>query len=137
VTKLRLDSSKRVRVRDGEVAVMLVRGAASASLQDTVAGRTCHGQGRVSATGIGFKGDSKGVLLRIGVAPSGDPFKTACRAPTLDDLGETALPSVRLTSVRSGINKLRLRVDATRGVTGGGYTGTLKSVGTVALRAGS
>jgi hypothetical protein len=134
VTKLRLSTSKRVRVSGGDVAVLRVTGSANATVRDTVAGHVCHGSGRVNATGVGFKGDSKGVLLRVGVlAGDDDPFDTDCRAPTLESLGETALPAVRLRKVAVGIGTLRLRVDATRRVLGDGYRGSLKIAGTISL----
>jgi hypothetical protein len=134
VAKLRVNPDRRVRVHGGSVAALPVKGATSATVRDTVAGHVCHGQGRVNATGVSFKGDSRGVLLRVGVPPDGDPFQTACRAPALDALGDGALPSVRLKRVGPGIDTLRLRVNATRSILGDGYRGTLKTRGTVSLR---
>ena len=133
VTKLPVARTKRVRVRDG-VAVLSTTGTAKATVTDSVAGDVCRATARVTATGIGIKGDRNGVLLRVGVFAGDDPFDTACRAPTLKSLGETALPSVRMRNVKAGIDKLALRVDHTRPVRGDGYRGTLKTEGTIGLR---
>jgi len=81
-----------------------------------------------------MKGDSNGVLLRVGLPAGDDPFDTACRAPTLAGLGELALPAVRLRTVSAGIDDLRLAVNHTRRVVGDGYRGTLKTRGAVTLR---
>jgi hypothetical protein len=134
VAKLRVDTARRVTVRGGKVAVLPVKGSASATVRDTVAGHVCHGGGRVTTTGVAFKGDAKGVVLRIGLAPTSDPFDTACRAPTLDALGDHALPTVRLRNIGAGIDSLKLKVAATRRVTGGGYRGTVTTRGTVSLQ---
>ena len=134
VTKLRLSTTKRARVRDGELVVLSATGTTKATVRDTVAGHVCHGKARVSTTGIKFKGDDKGVLLRVGVPPAGDPFKTACKAPTLDGLGEAALPKVRIARISAATNVLSFKVKATRRTLGDGYAGTLTTRGTVTLR---
>jgi hypothetical protein len=133
VAKLRLDPDRSVTVRDAKVAVMRVVGSASATVRDTVAGHVCHSGGRVTTTGVAFKGDAKGVVLRVGVAPDDDPFDTACRAPTLEALGDHASPTVRLRNIGKGIDSLKLKVNATRRVDGGGYRGTVSTRGTVSL----
>jgi hypothetical protein len=135
VAKVTIDPDRRVRVRDKKLAMLPVTGSASATVRDTVAGHVCHGQKRLSAMGLAFRGDGNGVLLRVGAAPERDPFKTACRAPALDALGDAALPSVRLKRAQVGINTLRLKVDATRKVVRDGYSATLKTSGTLSLRA--
>lgn len=135
VTKLRLSRTKRARVRDGELVVLSASGTTKATVRDTVAGHVCHGTGHVTSTGIKFKGDSKGVLLRVGVPPAGeDPFKTACKAPTLEGLGETALPKVRIAKISATTNRLSFKVKGTRTTLGDGYKGTLTARGTVTLR---
>jgi hypothetical protein len=133
VARLRLDGKRAVRVHGGKLAVLAVRGSASATVRDTVVGHECVGHGRIDATGIGFTGDSRGVLLRIGVPPAGDPFDTACRAPTIAALGRSSLPHARLKSVGARVQSMRFRVNGTRQVDGDGYTGTLKARGTVSL----
>jgi hypothetical protein len=134
VARLRLDATRPVRVRGGNVAVVAVDGTTRARTRDTVAGHACSGHGRVDRTGVGFKADGRGLLLRIGVAAADDPFDTACRAPVLDALGEGALQHVRLKRVAAHMRSLRLRVDGTRAVLGAGYMGTLRTRGTVSLR---
>jgi hypothetical protein len=134
VTKLRLSTTKRARVRNGDLVVLSATGTTKATVRDTVAGHVCHGTARVRSTGIKFTGDGSGVLLRVGVPPAGDPFTTACKAPTLESLGETALPTVRVRSLKAGVNHLSFSVKRTRTTLGDGYKGTLATRGTVTLR---
>ena len=134
VTKLRLSTTKRARVRDGELVVLGATGTTKATVRDTVAGHVCHGTGHVKATGISFKGDGKGVLLRVGAPVGGDPFTTACKAPTLEGLGESALPKVRIAKISAATNRLSFKVKGTRTTLGDGYKGTLTTRGTVTLR---
>jgi hypothetical protein len=134
VTKLRLSTTRPARVRDGDLVVLSATGTTKATVRDTVAGHVCHGRARVSSTGIKFTGDGSGVLLRLGVPPAGDPFTTTCMGPTLDGLGETALPTVRIRNVAPGVNHLSFNVRRTRTTLGDGYKGTLTTRGKVTLR---
>src|SRR3954447_10812903 len=136
--KLRVDSARPVRVAD-DVIVVPVTGSVATTVRDTVSGDVCHGRARVRTAGLSMKGDRRGVLVRVGVAPRGsgadDAFKTTCRAPSMAALGTDAAPSLRVRDVLKGISSFAVRVSARRGFSAvGGYSGHVTTRATMRLR---
>jgi len=135
--RLRLDSRRRLRVR-GDLVALPVRGTATARARDLVAGRQCREKVARRSAGLLFVGDAHGLLLRAGAARarSGveDPFATGCPAPDLTSFGTSALPSIRLRTVRPNINRLRLTIRARRTVTAHGITATITTSARLVLK---
>src|SRR5437867_4459747 len=75
-------------------------------------------------------------LAGAGRARSGveDPFATGCPAPDLTSFGTSALPSIRLRTVRPNINRLRLTIRARRTVTAHGITATITTSARLVLK---
>src|SRR4051794_26617562 len=93
-TRLRFDPKKGLRVSHSVVRLP-VSGGASAHTRDTVSGSKCAGKRSVPAAALHFRGDARGLLLRLPPAPGPQPLPPPGRGPAPSAPGAPAPPPRR------------------------------------------
>ena len=133
--KLKLDPKKTIAAPRNGVVVLPGTGTITAK----VTSPQCHDTLRMTSAGIAYAGDGQGLLLHPGAvaqtSKGQDPFATRCAGPGLLDIGnESALPSVRLKAVPSGVSEVKLTFRDSRDLNRAGYAGSVSVKGQIHLR---